>query len=426
MLKNKALAYILASIHAVCICIFASAQDPVLLNKIRQARYVSSSPKVASLGVLHYSDLHGDSLSTEKLVGVISEFEPLIDAVINTGDAVHMYAEPTPKYPHASEWWRQSELAGKSLYVLGNHDGVLKFYEPGKGLDDLADWDSKGKEWEFDTYFADFVDKLGYTMPQGYDDPSSPYYKSCFWLKDFVPAKIRIIGLDCLHFKDNCLYNSTEQEAWLSARLDDTLDPSNPAYGYSVIIACHYPLDDFSGDNSQWDEASHRFIYNRNPGGGRVMDQRTNSVTNFHTPVTHSFKSSDRFSLNMKSKSGTMRYGFAKEEGNPFGDIVQSWVDKGGKFIVWLSGHCHNDMFYYPARYPKLLCLAIEQAGNLRGNITADRGEDLDSRLCANYYGIDTQNGLLKIVRIGLSMNRFMVSKDVLCYDYVNKVVIFE
>ena len=35
-------------------------QDTVVLEKIRQARYVAKSPKVQSLGILHYSDIHGD------------------------------------------------------------------------------------------------------------------------------------------------------------------------------------------------------------------------------------------------------------------------------------------------------------------------------------------------------------------------------
>ena len=83
-------------------------------------------------------------------------------------------------------------------------------------------------------------------------------------------------------------------------------------------------------------------------------------------------------------------------------------------------------MLYYPSRYPGLLCLSIDQAGNVRGNSVTDRGEDLDSRFCANYYSVDTQNGLFKIVRLGLSMNRFMIRKDVLCYDYIKHKVIFE
>ena len=62
----------------------------------------------------------------------------------------------------------------------------------------------------------------------------------------------------------------------------------------------------------------------------------------------------------------------------------------------------------------------------MRGNRWADRSADSDARFCANYYSVDTQNGLFKIVRVGLSRDRFLVEKNVLCYDYVNRKVIFE
>ena len=130
----------------------------------------------------------------------------------------------------------------------------------------------------------------------------------------------------------------------------------------------------------------------------------------------------------MRSKvpAPSEQYGYVSGPSNPLADVVQTWVDKGVKFVVWLTGHCHRDMLYYPVKYPGLLCLTIDQAGNLRGNSVTDRGEDLESRFCANYYGIDTQDGLFKIVRLGLSMTRYITQKDVLCYDYINRKVIFE
>ena len=140
----------------------------------------------------------------------------------------------------------------------------------------------------------------------------------------------------------------------------------------------------------------------------------------------NSYIANKRFSMREKKSAPTEQYGYVNGEKNPLADVVQAWVDKGGKFIVWLTGHCHDDMFYYPSKYPDLLCLTLDQAGNLRGNSLTDRGEDLESRFCANYYGVDTQNGLFKIVRLGLSMNRFMVQTDVLCYDYIHRKVIFE
>ena len=156
------------------------------------------------------------------------------------------------------------------------------------------------------------------------------------------------------------------------------------------------------------------------------MNHRTGDASIFHTPVTVSYVANKRFSLRTRVAAPTEQYGYVSGPKNPLADIVQSWVDKGVKFVVWLTGHCHNDMLYYPAKYPGLLCISVDQAGNIRGNSITEREEDMESRFCANYYSVDTQNGLFKIVRLGLSMSRFMVRKDVLCYDYINKKVIFE
>lgn len=48
-----------------------STGDKVLLNKIRQARYVASKPKVSSLGILHYTDIHGDSIAAKKILSIL-------------------------------------------------------------------------------------------------------------------------------------------------------------------------------------------------------------------------------------------------------------------------------------------------------------------------------------------------------------------
>ena len=131
------------------------ADDPVL-NKIRQARYVAAPARVkaASLGILHYSDIHGDDFAVRRLHETISEYGPYIDAVVTTGDVVHYYADSTKEYGNDAKWWKQTGLAEKSLFALGNHDSSVRSDAKGH-LEGSADWDFKGKEWAFDTYFSD-------------------------------------------------------------------------------------------------------------------------------------------------------------------------------------------------------------------------------------------------------------------------------
>ena len=115
--------------------------DPVL-NKIRQARYVAAPARVkaASLGILHYSDIHGDDIAVARLHEVIGKYGPYIDAVLATGDSVLYYADGTEEYPNDAKWWRASGLAEKSLFVLGNHDSAARSNEKGH-LEGSADWD---------------------------------------------------------------------------------------------------------------------------------------------------------------------------------------------------------------------------------------------------------------------------------------------
>ena len=73
---NKTLRFFLAAFLAFGLGTAIHAQDPSTLNKIKQARFVASSPKVESLGLLHYSDLHGDETSAQKLLSYISDYAP--------------------------------------------------------------------------------------------------------------------------------------------------------------------------------------------------------------------------------------------------------------------------------------------------------------------------------------------------------------
>ena len=114
-------------------------------------------------------------------------------------------------------------------------------------------------------------------------------------------------------------------------------------------------------------------------------------------------------------------------EANPnFGDILQHFKNNGGKFVAWISGHTHSDHFYYPKQYPDILVVVIDQAGALRDHSETARSVDMDLRLCATYYAIDTKSGLLKIVRLGLTSDRFLRPKNMLCYDYIHRKVISE
>ena len=411
---------------------------------LAQAKFVTSSPTIQSLGLVHFSDIHGDQTSADAIRKFINDYSQYITDVLCTGDSVHYYADPTSSYPQGSTWWKEtSKLANKSLFVLGNHDSATPASTEYDQKEDSAAWDGKGKDWCFTTYFEPYIETLGYVMPNGYNDSISPNYHACYWHKDYTAQKIRVIGLDCLHRFDGILnpttgeittagvkWTTNEQELWLIEKLNETLDSTNAAYSYSVIVTCHYPIDNFSGNNEEWDDTTHKFVYNQNAAGGRVMDFKTGDVVGFHYGNTTSYLAALKFNMNNRVDNGYSQGepfpNYTQGSTNNVANIIQNWMNNGGKFVVWLCGHTHVDFMWYSTKYPNILCVVLDQAGCLRGTNTGDRSTNLDSRVCANYYSIDTQNGLFKIVRVGYTMNKLMNSHEYLCYDYINRKVLNE
>lgn len=389
---------------------------------IRQARNVPASN---ILGLLHFSDIHGDSFSAGRILSVLDDLSSDIDDAVVSGDVVQYYADRTTTYPNGTTWWQACGLPEKVLFILGNHDGATTAatsYDEKRGE---GAWDGKGKEWDFQNYFANYIDEVDYVMPDGYDDSSSPNYHACYWHKDYALQKVRLIGLDPMHRCDGVVdpttgevtasgyhWNTNEQELWLIDKLNETLDSENAAYGYSVVVVGHYCLDPYSGDNNST---------NTSETGGRVIDHKTSDATNFHFGSATSF-SLQSYGFDYRSKTSS----YANKTENNFADIINAWKQRGGKFIAFICGHMHYDLMYYPTNYPDLLCVSVNQAGWLRPATNNENRTDYRDRLCANYYAIDQTKGHFKIVRIGLDSDRMLRPIHYICYDYINKKVINE
>lgn len=386
------------------------------------------------LTLLHISDIHGDTTAASKINDILSQYQGYINELVCTGDVCYYYFNSTTDSDysigdaasHGYLWWTQTTgLASKALFVIGNHDAATKTATELDAVEGSAAWNGKGKEWSYDTYISPYASALGITQPTGVDDSSSLNYKALFWLKDYSAQKVRLIGLDCMNRYDGGVKHSTqEQETWLASVLAETLDSNNAAYGYSVIFLCHYPLDDFSGNNEEWDNNSHRFVYNQKSTGGRVMNHLTDDVTRFHALKTTAFASDVKF--NMRNRvADSSEYGYSKGTTNYIGDIINEWVNDGGKYIAWLCGHTHFDYMWYSTKYPNLINIGVDKAGYSRGSSFANR-ESGNARYCSNFYAIDANAGLFKIVRFGLNINKQFERKTLLCYDYINKVVLNE
>ena len=412
-------------------------------SMVANAKFVhrATESHTQSLGLLHFTDIHGDSAAAEQVKKWIYKYRTYIDDVLNTGDMVKSNTKENP----SQAWWQASGLAEISLSMIGNHDGAYKNgtseYDEKCG-DTSWYWNGEGKAWDFGTYIEPYHEGWGVTMPDGYDDPTSPNYKACYYHKDYAEQKVRLICLDCMHRFDGIVDPetgqpvegstgiktenlTTEQEEWLVEKLNETLDNSDNAYGYSVVVACHFPLDDYTTFNVKpWAERVHDYTdFNRNDDGGVVMDYKTGESTNWqYMQQFPPFIMEGYFCL--RNHTGFNANGFpVKGNVNNFGNIIDAFINRGGKFVVWLSGHVHCDMLYYPDNYPNILVCANTMAG--QGNGT-DREDRAIKGVAANFVAIDTANGLFKIVRLGLNTNKYLTPINYLCYDYINKKIISE
>ena len=368
-------------------------------------RHATTKPSASThnpyFNLLHYSDIHASSLASESISKAIMKYGANLHAVLCTGDVI--YSTIGGSYD-GENWWPACGLQAKSLFTLGNHDDSL----------DL-NGNRQTKAWSHNLYFADHITALGYIMPTGYDDSNSPNYKACFWHKDFDNQKVRLIGLDCRN-KFNGVVNpatgaivtddnntTNEQEVWLAARLAETLPNSgNSAAGYTVVIAAHYPLDGFAGDNA-----------NGNTEGGRVINQKTGEVTNWHRTFNTEY-----------APEASMRWANSDNVNN-IAEIIKYYMNQeGSHFAAYLCGHTHNNLFFYPARYPDILNVCIEMAGNIRDEYYSNKSTM--GNFIANIVSFNTSASLMKIVRLGVKSDNYLTPLNFLCYNYATRKIVHE
>lgn len=182
-----------------------------------------------------------------------------------------------------------------------------------------------------------------------------------YYYKDFATQKIRLVVLDCMYW-------DSAELTWFESVLSDAKNN-----GYAVIGVAHYPV----------------------------------GTT---TPIECNFLSRD-YSLD-----GGARLIYPIQ-------AVETFINSGGTFICWLSGHAHVDGFGYSAGYEGQLNII---------NDTASQGQQggaslLDSKTqdCFNIIGVDTYSKLIKLVRIGRDYDRYMRHIGELCYDYNSHTILY-
>lgn len=291
------------------------------------------------LTLLHFSDLHGDSLELYRII----EFYKKIDAddIVCTGDMIEL------RWSSDFTFWNQVQDANKILLAIGNHDI----------LTDETGWDWTKLATQADTYtrfLQPYIGNWGCT----YTDGKTYYYK------DYTAKKIRLIVLNCMLTPYGDEY--TEQLNWLESVLASALDS-----GLHVVIATHY-------------------------------------MPNTHKKCVCSYST-----LDADNSATTLAYAYTTK--------VQQFIDNGGRFVCYLSGNTHIDLLTKGATYTKQINITVAAASVNQGNQYGDimRVNGLKSQDLANLVTIDTASTVIKVIRVGADVDRYLRKKTMFSINYV-------
>ena len=184
-----------------------------------------------------------------------------------------------------------------------------------------------------------------------------------YYYKDFPTSNIRLIVLDQYYDIDN-------QREWLVSILNGAKEK-----GYSVITASH--------------TQTNRIV---------TKESTFNSLDDYST--IHNIDS----------------------EVNGFEDLIKTFKDNGGTHICHLCGHWHHDEFGYTEL--GILNIVVECAISDEQHTNTKRENGTRTYDCLNAVSINPVNHTISIVRIGVNTDNYMQSKNVLCYDYMDKKIL--
>lgn len=179
-----------------------------------------------------------------------------------------------------------------------------------------------------------------------------------YYYKDYSSEGIRLIALDCM------FWDST-QKTWLVNTLADA-----KSKGLAVIAAVHYPKD---------------------------MNRLKCPFCSYSNDTTE----------------------YLGQE--PI-DAVQNFIDGGGEFIVWLTGHTHID-FMGVVKNTSQLMIAIENSQRDDAWNDSNRVAGTKSQDSFNILSVDKNDKTLTIFRVGNNMNKWLQKKDVFCINYAKKEI---
>ena len=199
----------------------------------------------------------------------------------------------------------------------------------------------------------------------------------CYYYKDF--GELRVIFYDTVKDNGDSSHLAT-QVAWLDSVLDDALANSK-----HVMIVTHYPF--VEADVQKYDNCNWRTWFNKpynNEGITRGQTIRDDVL-----------------------------------------DVVDDFIDAGGNFCCWLTGHTHTMNFLTNSKYPKQAMFNLGTANyskNVPGLVFDGEADNNYDNLC--YVGVSKSLHCVFLMKVGSNTDFWMQQRDILVWDFKNSQLI--
>jgi hypothetical protein len=340
--------------------------------------------------IAHFSDVHGDIVRVKNMLDYCKYLG--VDVAINTGDTVCNKAiDGVSSY---------NELVNNydfpTLVCIGNHDAwLLNDNTPGNGNTKM-----------YNRYINPNSIQFGYELPNDSDYDDSPTY----YYRDFDNQKIRVICLNQYEqgLRDWSVYGriSEKQVNWLI----DTLSSTPQDYG---VILMYHAREVSTLKDSTYD----KFFDDLRTGTVSGLNISGSPITTIIDAFISKVSIDGQYTqLLVNNGSETISY---------HADFTS--LNSGVEFICHMNGHAHADFVtYYNGTTNLQLCLNITTAQSLYGFTHYYKANDGDiprggEGACEeafNIYGLDRENGTVRIARVGANISSSLKVRDCMIIPY--------
>lgn len=321
----------------------------------------------AAFSCLMFSDIHGDTTNFGRILDIYDAWEGYFTCGINVGDTIYDNLNP------GNSWYWDMLGEREFLFAIGNHD----MWGGSGGYNNAIEQD------EYDAWIAPLATKItGLVRPSNADTNLLPYY-----YKDY--GNIRVIVLSIY---SNRLSSDLQ---WFEGVLADAITNEK-----KVIVVNHIAHSLFARREST---ATHNL----------ALDGYYNN--GFITAI-----------------GGVSQQGYIDAPspdtdniGNGFVVAVKNFMDNGGTFITWISGHTHRDFFTdlsgtsHEATCGKQAFITLSTA---RASYQGDNpqtwpdGTGMDSFYM---FSVAEDLGIFKLMKFGAETDAAMRPRKFMAYSYI-------